>query len=141
MKAKEYLQQVKKCEIIVRNKQREIDSLYAILKSVTGTWKEDVVQNGSSSENKMGDTIAKIVDLQAELNRDIDTLIDTKRAVLCVIERLDPIYFDLLYKRYFMFETWERIACEMGYGYQWTCKLHGRALEQVRQAIESDIKP
>ena len=38
------------------------------------------------------------------------------------------IYSDLLYMRYLEQKTLVQIADELNYSYEWTCRLHGRAL-------------
>lgn len=139
MKAKEYLQQIQKCDRMIENKLSEIDSLRGLAESVTSTWKEDIVQS-SGAGDELGDTVAKIVDLQNEINADIDKLVDLKREIMVVINQLEAPFCDLLYKRYFRFMKWEEIALEMGYTYQWVCQLHGKALLKVKELIEVDIK-
>lgn len=139
MKAKEYLQQIQKCDRMIENKLSEIDSLRGLAESVTSTWKEDIVQS-SGAGDELGDTVAKIVDLQNEINADIDKLVDLKREIMVVIDQLEAPFCDLLYKRYFRFMKWEEIALEMGYTYQWVCQLHGKALLKVKELIEVDIK-
>lgn len=139
MKAKEYLQQIKKCDKLIENKLSEIKSLYDLTTSITTGLKEDVVQS-SGVTDKIGDTVSKIIDLQQEINDDIDSFVDLKREIMSVIDRIDDVnLIDILYKRYFKYETWERIATEMNFTYQWVCKLHGRALQKVQQLIEVDI--
>lgn len=138
MNPKTYLQQIRKCDKMIENKLSELESLRELCLSVTSTWKEDVVQS-SGSGDKLGDAIAKIIDLQNEINEDVDRFVDLKREIMTVIDKLDdPCMIEILYKRYFKYEKWEQIAYEMNYGYQWTCKLHGKALQKVKQAIESD---
>lgn len=139
MTAKEYLQQIHKADKRIENKLSEISSLRALTESVTSSWKEDVVQS-SSSGDKLGDTINRIIDLERELNADIDRLIDLKREVMKVIDQLEEPYCDILYKRYFQYMRWEEIALEMHYTYQWVCVLHGKALLKVKELIVIDKK-
>lgn len=139
MTAKEYLLQIRKNDNQINNKLAEISHLREMAMSITSTLKEDVVQT-SGNGDKLADTIAKIVDLENEINADVDKLVDTKKEVMSVIDTLEEPFCNLLYKRYLHYMTWEEIAVEMHYTYQWVCELHGRALLKVKELIEVDIE-
>ena len=131
MTAKEYLQQVKKCDSMIERKLEEIQSLRSMVTSISVALKDDVVQSGGASD-KIGNTVSRIVDLENELNTNIDIFIDLKREVMNSIEALeDSRCTEILYKRYFQYKTWEQIACEMDLSYQWVCNLHGKALNAL----------
>lgn len=84
----------------------------------------------------MADCVAKIVDLQAEINADIDALVDLKREILETIKGLENVeYQTILERRYLCFETWEKIAAEMGYDLRWLFRLHGKALDAVQAVL------
>lgn len=137
MTAKEYLSQIRKSDNQINNKLAEISRLREMAMSITSTLKEDVVQT-SSNGDKLADTIAKIVDLENEINADVDKLVDTKKEIMSIIDTLEEPFCDLLYKRYLHYMTWEEIAVAMHYTYQWVCELHGRALLKVKELIEVD---
>ena len=139
MTAKEYLSQIRKSDNQINNKLAEISRLREMAMSITSTLKEDVVQT-SGNGDKLADTIAKIVDLENEINADVDKLVDLKKEIMGVIDRLQEPFCDLLYKRYFQFMKWEEIAVAMHYTYQWVCELHGQALLKVKELIEIDIE-
>jgi hypothetical protein len=70
----------------------------------------------------MADAVAKIVDLQAEINRDIDELVDLKKEISSIIKAVpSPELQTLLEKRYLCFQSWEIIAVDMGYSMYTTC--------------------
>jgi DNA-directed RNA polymerase specialized sigma subunit len=80
----------------------------------------------------MADAIAKIIDLQAEINRDIDRLVDLKREMVRLIKAVDNTeYQTLLELRYLCFKTWEQIAVDMGYNVRHVYRLHGEAVESI----------
>ena len=130
MSAKAYLQSIEKMNAQIEYKQREVESLRDLLLKITGSIEQDRVQN-SMNNDKTGDTIAKIVDLQNEINSEIDALVDRKREIMQLLDEIDPKSSCLLYKRYFEFKTWEQIAVEMGYSYRQVTRLHGKALKDV----------
>jgi hypothetical protein len=80
----------------------------------------------------MADAVAKIVDLQAEINNDIDRLVDLKREIVGIIKTVNnPEYQTLLEKRYLCFDTWEQIAVDMGYSLRWVHIIHSRILVEL----------
>lgn len=80
----------------------------------------------------MADTVCKIIDLQAEINRDIDALVELKREIIGAIKAVEnPEYQTLLEKRYLCFLHWEQIAVDMNYGIDNIFKLHKKALPCV----------
>lgn len=126
--AKEYLQNIKRYDTIIDAKQREIDDLYALITRVTPVLKTDVV-SGGGNQDKIGNAIAKITDLQAELNRDIDHFVDLKREAALKLGKVTRAeYYEILHKRYFEYQSLEQIAVSMNYTYRWIRRLHGRAL-------------
>ena len=69
------------------------------------------------------------MDLQNEINRDIDYLVDLKHEITAKLEKLEnPDYYKVLHLRYIRNFTFEKIATEMNYSYRGVCYLHGRAL-------------
>ena len=88
-------------------------------------------------------TIAKIIDLETEINLEIDKLVEKRKEIEQVIRTTeDSTLRALLEYRYINGKKWEEIALMMGYDYRWILRLHGRALELVdEQAIKSHRKP
>ena len=81
----------------------------------------------------METAVCKIIDLQDEINRDIDRLVDLKREIMEVIKAVaDTEYQILLEKRYLCFHTWEQIAVDMGYNVRHLYRIHDEALDKVR---------
>lgn len=145
MKAKEFLEQVRKLNVLIENKLAEIAQWKSIATSATagGT---DVVINGkvqqmdkvqsSGSQQKMADAVIHYVDLEAEINADIDKLIDAKKDVLKVIEQLEADKYDLLHKVYVQGFTLDEVAAKYGFSYSWATTLHGRALKDVQIILD-----
>ena len=140
MTAKEYLMQVKRLDEIINAKLDEVHTLRGLATKVTSTPSTDKVQM-TTSHDKTGDIIAKIVDLERFINSTIDKLVDLKIEVMQTIEELeDSDYRLLLWLRYINFKTWEQIAVEMGYTYQWVCGgLHSRALTSLEIILKEKM--
>lgn len=144
MTAKEYLSQIRKIDIMINYKQKQLDELQHTADSITANVSSERVQS-SGTQDRVGQIVAKIVDLQNEIDQDIDRLVDVKREVMAVVDQLDPTCIELLTKRYFDFKTWEQIAEEMNYSKQWVCGivkgrpgLHIQALRKVQRIIDKN---
>lgn len=138
MTAKEYLQQIRKADIMINNKLREVKSISDLLANISVKPSDGTGGAGGASD-RIGERIAKKMDIEAEINAEIDKLVDLKRETLKMIEQLEVQKMDVLYKRYFEFKTWETISIEMGYTYQWVCKLHGRALQDFQKVCSQKV--
>lgn len=133
--AKEYLEQVKLFDVRINNHLEELERLKSLVTKVTSTWKGDVV-SGGGNQDKLGDAIAKIVDLQHEVNKAIDDYVDKRNEIGAILDKIsDPDQLRVLYKRYFDGLTWEQIACDMHMTYRNVCYIHGRALQTVGKLL------
>lgn len=131
MKAKEYLEQLRVLDRLINNKQQELEKLETLATKVTSYNSGDRVQ-ASGNQDKMADTVIKIIELKQEINADIDRLVDMKAEIIPVIDSVqDADMIDVLYKRYILFKKWEEIALEMHYTFRWVLKIHGRALQKI----------
>lgn len=134
--AQKYLMQVKLYDTHIDNKVQELDRLKAMATKVT-TSLSLAPAHGSGGQDKIGDAVAKIIDLQVEVNQAIDVYVDKKREISDLIERVqDPDQLAVLHKRYIQYKHWEEIACEMGFTYRNVCYIHGRALQAVEELMK-----
>ena len=135
--AKEYLERIKWLDVLINSKQEELTALEAIAKRVTPVMKQGGGTGGTGNHDRLGDAVAKIADLQDEINRNVDIFVDMKReaaAMLKKIKRAD--YYKVLHKRYVMYESFEKIATEMDITYRGVCYIHGRALQAFDKVLE-----
>ena len=136
MTAKSYLQQIKRCDVKIDNGIEELARLKALATRVTSAMSGDVVSRTRNNDT-MSDTIAKIIKLQEELDREVDRYVDLKRDVAVMLSKMEnPVYYQVLHSRYILYKTWEQIACDMDFTYQWVCELHGRALQEFAKLLE-----
>lgn len=136
--AKGYLQQVERFENLITAKLEEMDRLRALTTKITSSWKDDVVSS-SGSKDKLGDAIAKIIDLQTEINETIDEYVDRKREVSSVLEKVENSnQLAVLTKKYLLYESLEQIAVEMNMTYRNVCYIHGEALLAVADLLKGE---
>lgn len=133
--AKAYLRKIELMDAHINNKLNDLFALRTMVTKITATI-SPVVASGTGNQDKLGDAVAKIVDLQNEINQAIDKYVDTKREVSAVLDKLqDPDHVKVLHKRYIEYKPWEQIACEMNFTYRNVCYIHGKALQAVEALL------
>ena len=136
MKAINYLKQIKSMDAKINADIEELASLKALATKTTSVLGGERVQS-SGSQQKMADCVAKIVDMQERINVEIDRFIDYKQEARELLSECDSECITLISKRYFQFKTWEEIAVDMNFTYQWVSGgLHQKALAQVQRALD-----
>lgn len=136
MNAKEYLMQYTDLTRQIVNKAEEIKRLETLVTKVNAPYDNSDRVKSSGSQDKMADAVCKIADLQTELKADINRMADLREDIKQTIGKVaNAEYRDILYKRYILDKTWEQISVDMDFSYQWTCKLHGRALHEVEKSL------
>ena len=138
--AKAYLQQVEMLDIKIQNKLIEQQQWRDVATGITANIGGDRVQS-SSSQQKMADAVVKCVDIESEIDKLIDNLIDTKKDVIATIEQLDnPTEYDILHKRYIQFLSLQEIADRYKHTYSWSTTTHGRALKNLKNILNKKYK-
>lgn len=138
MGAKEYLQQVYRLNELINSNLAELEQLKALATNITpGDLSHDRVQRPSQND-KIGNTVAKIVDLNTVINIEIDKYVDLKKEVRTKILLVPDNTERLILKyRYLHFLTWEQIAVNLNYTFQWVHVLHKRALKSFEKILNS----
>lgn len=140
MNVKEYLEHAYRIDQRINSKLEQIVSLRELATKATSTL-TDMPSSGTRNLHSMECIIAKMIDLETEINDDIDTLVDLKREIVSVIKKIhNPEHQTLLELRYLCFKTWEHIAVDMGYDLRYLHKVHGRALENCDSYFKEDTK-
>lgn len=131
MKARDYLGQAFRLDQRINSKIEQVRSLNDLAAKCTSTV-TGMPGNPNRGKDSIGDTVAKIVDLQEEINRDIDALVDLKAEIYSVIRAIDNVECQtLLELRYLSFMRWEEIAVQLNYGMENIYRLHRKALNLV----------
>lgn len=128
-----FLEQPERLDIIIKNKLIEKQQWRDIALGITASMEGERVQS-SGSQQKMADAIGRCVDMEAEIDRLVDNLIDTKKEVVQAIERLDsPTEYNVLHMRYIQYKSLQEIADHYGMDYSWATTTHGRALKSLEE--------
>ena len=137
MDTKEYLRQVEKLDAVIKNKLIEKQQWRDIALGITANMDGERVQS-SGTKSKMSDALDKCIDIEAEIDRLIDKLADTKKDVIATIEKLDIVMeYDIMHKKYIQYMSFQEIADSYGRDYTWATTAHGRALKNVERIRNS----
>lgn len=131
MTIKAYLTQAYRVDQRIKSKLEQVILLRDLASKATATL-SDMPHSPNKDTCSIASIIAKIIDLENEINSDIDELVDLKREVIGIIKAIkNPEYQILLELRYLCFKNWEQIAVAMGYSSQHIFRLHGKALNSI----------
>jgi len=136
MEAKEFLNQAFLLDQRIRAKSEQIQSLNELATSCTATL-TGMPRNPNRGGSRMADAVCKMIDLENEIARDMDRLIEVKQQIVAVINAVDDVVLrTLLEKRYLCGATWEEISVDLCFNRRWTFRLHDKALEAVQKILD-----
>lgn len=86
--------------------------------------------------DRTGNLAVRIADMVRGLSELRLELMDRRKAVSDLILAIpDSRYSQLLYKRYILLDTWDKIANDMHYDHRYILRLHGEALLMVAEIL------
>ena len=92
------------------------------------------VQGGGHTD-RIEEAVAKIVDLETEVENDIINLMYRQHEITDQIHKLDNLnYMKILFKRYIEGKDFQTIANEIPLTYEYVLNLHGKALKAFETA-------
>lgn len=141
MTAKEYLSEVQRLQTIIEQKQERIKEIREKASTVRAVrfdfWK---VQD-SRQTDRIGETAAKIVDLETEVKNDIMDLIYYRHEAINQIHKLNNVlYIQLLFKRYIEGKDFKTIAHETKFAYDYVKTVHKPALKAFETANKESLE-
>lgn len=126
--AKKYLAQIRKTDRLIQRLSETVCNLRRSLTSHNYALQPDKVQT-SGGWDKIGDTVARIDELEQEINQHIDNLIEMKQQAFRVIKKIPDLdQQNVLVGRYIQNKEWEELAQELNFSPQWLFKIHGKGL-------------
>ena len=132
LSAKDYLSQAYRIDQRINSKIEQVQSLRALSTKATATLSDIPPSKGTRNIHRMEDIIVKMMDMEAEINADLNRLIDLKREIITIVKCVeDPELQTLLELRYLCFKTWEQIAVALHFDLRWVHRLHNRALNEI----------
>lgn len=124
---KQYLRRYQEAKKRAKMIQEEIDELRSSKTSPVGLG--DGLPHGSGTSDLSG-YAARWDELVRELEAEKEMQMVTYREIRQQISMVpDPTEQEILFRRYLLWQGWEKIAVEMGYSYRNITRLHGYALQ------------
>lgn len=137
MTAKEYLNQIKDLEVRIKNKNRDLEQLKEMAISLGGFDYKERVQTTKETGDVIGESIARLVDLENEISKDIIKLMELKQKISNTIDKVKKTEcYEVLYQRYILCRKFEEIAFDMKYDTRQIHRFHGEGLKEIENVIE-----
>lgn len=112
---------------------KEIESLEEMIKRLQ--LKKDNIkatrpsfQSGAASSDKMAGNLAKLDELLVLYHEKLEQWLILQKKITEAVEELPEPEKTVVYYRYLMGLEWVEVASRLHYSWQWTHKLHARAL-------------
>ena len=138
MNAKQFLDKVRKLDQMIDIKLDRICRLRALAEKTGQAMSpesEHVIR--TRDHTAVQETIARIVDAETELNRDIDILVEMKKQASAILDHIeDEDCRMILEMRYIARMQWEDIAEIMNYNIRTVYKMHEQGLQEMDRIIE-----
>lgn len=138
--AKEFFLSIRNIDAQIDVKLQHLATLKALAVKVTASSGGEVVSSTSSGRS-LENAVAKIIDLEHEIDVDIDAYVGLKRTAMKIISELpNEKHRRVLTERYLCGKTFEAVAVDMGYSYFGICRLHGAALAEANKIIQKNFQ-
>lgn len=130
MTPKQYLRQAYRLNELINSHIREVEQLRLLSTSVPSTdFSKERVQGGKLPGDRISNIIAKIVDLEKQINDEIDRFVDLKKEIHDAVDNVKNVNEQLVLRyRYIEFLTWEQISERMNYSIMQVHRIHSNAL-------------
>lgn len=135
MEAKEYVQQLGKIKVKIRNYKDRLETLKYTATSISIPYGSERVQtsrNGSKIEN----SVTRYVDMEKKLQDAIVELIEKQGEILSTIEELPAAEYDFLHNRYFKELTHKEIAFLNGKTRSWAMYMCNKAMNHLQEILD-----
>ena len=137
MTTKQYLNQVRRYDRMISNKLSEIYQLKTLATSISVATDGDRVQS-SGNKDRMGNTVARLVDLERETDKLIQVYTDKRQVIISQIDIMEDMnFYDVLFHRYIEGKTFDAIADDMHYSWRQVVRIHDDALAAFEKKFGS----
>lgn len=132
MNARAYFERARYIDRRIDSKIEQAESLRELAARATSIL-SDAPRGPSPDRQPVESILIKIFELEADINADIDALVDLKREMISVINAVhNPEHQTLLELRYLCVRSWKQIAENMNYCPRNIYNLHDEALQSVK---------
>ena len=141
---KAFLLQGRKAKELITAKRERIDSWRRLAESITVALKPDGGTSGGGYKQSLVENAAcNIIDLENEIASEIQALVGIERDIRNAIDLFvtDDRYKAVLELRYLNGYSWRSIGSRLYYGEDWVCRLHGAALQEMKENAGKSALP
>lgn len=139
MTTKEYLNQISRLNRMINNKLVEIQQLRDLACSISAINLEDRVQS-SPNFDKIGSKMAKIDELERELDEIIDSYADIKNQIIeQILMMKSEKHKEILLDKYVNFKSISEIASDFNMTERGCKKAHKKAIEEFEKIHKDDM--
>ncbi len=139
IRAKEYLERLGTMNMVVDSKLEDIRKLRLLTTQISSQL-SGMPKSSSKNAHTLEGTIAKLVDLEEEVNEEIDALIDlreeTKNMILLLKDEKCRLL--LLYK-YVYFLSWDELARKIHYTKRTLYRIHSEGLKRFALILDTYV--
>lgn len=96
MRAKEYLSQALNLDHRINSKLEQLENLKTLAMRVTTNFAQEKVSGGKSLRGPFENTMAKIIDLENEINQEVDRFIELKQEIMDTISQVEDVNCQLV---------------------------------------------
>ena len=140
MQVKEYLGTVNRLNRMIENKLADLHQFKELSISIPAVENKDRVQT-TPDFDKIGKVLAKIDEMERELDGKIDEYVAVKDMIIGQISDIpNEKYYNILFSKYIENKTLEKIADEKMYSFRHTTRLHAEALKEFEDRFGSTFK-
>ncbi|MBP5331370.1 MAG: DUF1492 domain-containing protein [Lachnospiraceae bacterium] len=141
MKTREYLQQIERYDLIIRNRIVEIERLDELIRTVPALPydKDKIISSGD--QDHLGASVAKLLDDKRELEEFMAECMEKRKRIIEQIESLSTTkYVRILSMRYLDYKELYKVASELGYSYSQVKNFHRDALVEFENLYEPEYR-
>lgn len=131
MTAKEYLKQIRSYSNLIKAKEFQLEELKSGQVYMGAIqYDKERVNSSTAAESSYIRQSQRIIDLEIEIKHMIEDYATEKNRIIEEICSLgNPQLEEILMQRYVYYDSFETIASNMGYAYNYVINLHADALE------------
>ena len=140
METKVYLKQIGRLDRMIKNKIIELDQ-YRDLEYSLGAISNDERVQTTLNPDKFTKKVEKVIQLERKVDKLIDAYADKKEIIISQIDGMeDDTHYEVLFLRYVKRETFEKIACDVGFSLRQIIRIHGEALREFEKKYGETYK-
>lgn len=138
MTTKQYLGQIERLNRMIENKVIEVGQIRSMACNISAPIDKELVQS-SSSYDKIGEKVARLVDLENETDELIKSFVEKRKHIISQIDSIDrKEYYLVLTYRYVQFMDFKEIFLKMGISERNMYYYYGQALKEFEKKFGSE---